>query len=71
KYYGYGRINAVNALKMLCEKYECAGGLEESEEEVYESYDQEIPDEGEFSEFPDDSMLPIDKYVYGCNITVF
>ncbi|HPY14615.1 MAG TPA: S8 family serine peptidase [bacterium] len=70
-YYGYGRINAVNALKMLCGKYECAGGLEESEEEVYESYDQEIPDEGEFSEFPDDSMLPIEKYAYGCNITLF
>lgn len=70
-YYGYGRINALAALEMLCEKYDCKGGLVEEEEESYESFPFEIPDDEEVTEFPDDSMLPEKKESYGCILTVF
>ena len=70
-YYGFGRINALNALKMLCEKYECIGGLEEIKEETFEAFDIEIDDDGNITEFPDDTMLPEIKYESGCILTLF
>lgn len=70
-YYGFGRINALNALKMLCEKHLCTGGLKEIKEEAFEAYDFDTTDEISVSEFPDDSMLPSIEYDSGCILTVF
>ena len=67
--YGYGRINALAALKMLCERHECTGGLPEIEEETYEPEDLDM--ESDIDEFPDDSMLPVKTTEKGCSLTVF
>ncbi len=66
--YGYGRINALAALQLLCERHECNGGLPEIEEETYEPEDLEMG--SDIDEFPDDSMLPIKTTEKGCALTV-
>ena len=66
--YGYGRINALEALKMLCERHKCKGGLPEIEEETYEPEDMDM--ESDIDEFPDDSMLPVKTTEKGCSLTV-
>ena len=68
--YGYGRINALAALEMLCERHECTGGLPEIKEETYEPEDLDI-DTGDADEFPDDSMLPVKTTEKGCSLSVF
>ena len=65
--YGYGRINALAALKMLCERHECSGGLPETEEETYEPEDLEMG--SDIDGFPDDSMLPVKTTEKGCALT--
>lgn len=66
--YGYGRINALSALKMLCERHECTGGLPEIVEETYGP--EELDMESDIGEFPDDSMLPVKTTEKGCSLTV-
>ena len=66
--YGYGRINALSALKMLCERHDCKGGLPETEEETYEPEDLDM--ESDIDEFPDDSMLPVKTTEKGCSLTI-
>lgn len=67
--YGYGRINALAALQLLCERHECKGGLPEIEEETYEPEDIEMG--SDIDEFPDDSMLPIKTTEKGCSLSIF
>lgn len=63
--YGYGRINALEAVKMLCERHECRGGLEVTEEESYEPEELDM-ETSDIDEFPDDSMLPVKTTEKGC-----
>ncbi|HDT11422.1 MAG TPA: hypothetical protein ENN58_01650 [bacterium] len=66
--YGYGRINALNAVKMLCQQKECTGGLPDIEEETYPAYPDEYEKERPDTEYPDESMLPETKPA--CMITI-
>ena len=67
--YGFGRINALAALQLLCERHECKGGLPEIDEETYEPEDLDI-ELSDIDEFPDDSMLPIKTTEKGCSVVV-
>ena len=66
--YGYGRINALAALEMLCERHECTGGLPEIKEETYEPEELEMG--SDIDEFPDDSMLPVKTTEKGCSVII-
>jgi len=72
KYYGYGRINAYEAVKLLCSEKNCAGGLENIDEDVYFSYNLDIDPDGDAdTEYNDDSIIPDEIETGGCNIIIF
>lgn len=69
EYYGFGRINAFEAVKLLCAQKNCTGGLESTDEEVYSSYSLDLDLNGDADvEYDDDSILPENREVGGCNI---
>ena len=68
-YYGYGRVNALEAVKLLCEEKKCKGGLPEIDEYTYPAYPDEYKKEKSDIEYPDETMVP--EKVSGCTITVF
>ena len=67
--YGYGRINALAAVTMLCERHDCKGGLPEIAEETYEP-EELVPEQSDIDEFPDDSMLPVKTTEKGCSAII-
>lgn len=72
EYYGYGRINALEALKLLCTENNCAGGLENVDEDAYPAYGLDLELNGDAdTEYDDESMLPDKKKTDGCTIIIF
>jgi hypothetical protein len=66
-FYGYGRLNALSAVKLLCELKECKGGLAEITEDPSPAYPDEYENEIYDTEYPDESMIP--EKISGCIIT--
>jgi len=67
-YYGYGRINALESIKILCEEHGCPGGLPKVEEYTYPAYPDEYKEEFSDTEYDDDTMVP--ELKSACMITV-
>lgn len=70
EYYGFGRINALEAVKKLCSEKKCEGGLENNDEDVYPSEDLDLSYDADV-EMSDDSILPGNKEISGCSIITF
>ncbi len=67
-FYGYGRLNALRAVEILCDEKECKGGLPEVTEEAYPAYPDEFESESPDIEYPDETMIP--EKISGCTITI-
>ena len=68
--YGYGRINALRAVEMLCEMKECGGGLDPVDEDTYPSgeLDVDFINDNDI-ETGDDVLIPDSRTVSGCSLT--